>query len=241
MNPRTALTTSALLAGCSFATLAPAPAWCEDIGEVLQRSQQVQAQAAERDAVPDSPAAQALRTNFALLSARATPIAAPDAAVLSLVHGGPVAETLMGRTIVMNVSAGDLPALCQQFLIAHELGHIEHMHWSQRIELYRRFIPGEVVQFQTDAVAPELRREAAVQSYEQEFEADAYAMRTLLAMGYSRDDLIAAFFQLGAYDATMTHPSSADRLGRLRRLDEGTPEASAAGAAGEIAAPAAPR
>jgi Peptidase family M48 len=199
-----------------IALYAASPAWCEDITQVLQRSQQVRLDMLPEVAA-DTAGAAALRDSFERLQ-RSLPAAGP--AQLRVVGAGALAETLRGHVVVMNVDLGELPEICRLFLIAHELGHVTQAHWAQRIALYRRFIPGEVVPQQTDAVAPQLGREASMQSHQQEYDADAFAMRTLLDMGYSRDDLLDMFFRLGQHTATATHPSSGKRLAQLRMIDE---------------------
>ena len=195
--------------------LSTPPVWCEDIAQVLQRSQQMRL-----DSMPEvpasEPAAAALHDSFKRV--QLTSAAAADAQ-LRVVSVGAVAETMQGHVIVMNVALGELPEICRLFLIAHELGHITNLHWSERIALYRQFIPGDVVQEQTDAVAPQLGRAASEQSHDHELSADAYAMRTLLDMGYSRDDLLEMFFRLGNHGSTATHPSTGKRLAQLRLID----------------------
>jgi Zn-dependent protease with chaperone function len=207
--------------------LGASPAWCEDIAQVLQRSQQMRLD--QLPGVPASePAAAALHDSFKRLQLASA--AAADAQ-LRVVAAGAVAETLQGRVVVMNRALGELPEICRLFLLAHELGHITNQHWSERIALYRRFIPGEVVQAQTDAVAPQLGRAASVQSHEHELAADAYAMRTLLDMGYSREDLLEMFFRLGNHGGTATHPSTGKRLAQLRLIDDERRMAAATAAA----------
>jgi len=195
-------------------SLLAAPAWPEDIASVLERSQ-----AGRLDTLAPStaPGALALQQSFDRLLKELHP-AMP--AELKVVDVGVIAETLRGRTIVLNAALGDLPEVCRLFLLAHELGHIQAGHWAQRIALYRRYIPGEVVQEQTDAIAPQLGREASMQAHQQEFDADAYAMRTMLDMGYTRDELLDMFMHLGNYGQTATHPSSAKRMAQLRMIDE---------------------
>jgi Peptidase family M48 len=195
---------------------AASPAWCEDIAQVLQRSQQARLDTLP-EVAPDTAGAAALRDSFERLQ-RSLP--AVGQAQLRVVAAGALAETLHGHIVVMNIALGELPEICRLFLIAHELGHITQGHWAQRIALYRQFIPGEVVQQQTDAVAPQLGREASMQSHQQEYDADAFAMRTLLDMGYSRDELLDMFVRLGQHAATATHPSSGKRLAQLRMIDE---------------------
>ena len=189
---------------------------CEDIAQVLERSQQMQLDLLS-EVEPPSPAAAALQDDFQ----RLRPLTAAGANMqLRVVSAGAVAQTLHGRVVVMNVGLGALPQACRMFLLAHEIGHIALEHWAQRVELYRQFIPGEVVQVQTDAVAPQLGRAASLQAHAQEYEADAYAMRTLLDLGYSRDELLEMFYALGKHGATATHPSSGKRLAQLRLIVE---------------------
>jgi hypothetical protein len=196
--------------------LSVSPVWCEDIGEVLERSQQTRLDALA-DVAADTAGAVALRDSFERLQ-RTLPGA--EQARLRVVATGAVAETLRGHVVVMNVALGELPDICRLFLMAHELGHVANEHWARRIDLYRRFIPGDVVQEQTDAVADQLGRAASTQSHQQEYDADAFAMRTLLDMGYSRDELLGMFYRLGPYGATATHPSSGSRLAQLRAIEE---------------------
>ena len=188
--------------------------WSEDIGQVLERSQN--SRLASLPAI-DALGKEALPLHDAFERLQQSVPAAANAQ-LRVVSAGAVAETLDSRVIVMNVSLGELPEICRLFLIAHELGHVVQGHWAQRIALYRRFIPGEVVQAQTDAVADELGAEASMQSRQQEYEADAYAMRILLDMGYSRDELLEMFFHLGRHGASATHPSTGQRLAQLRQI-----------------------
>jgi Peptidase family M48 len=196
--------------------LSAAPAWCEDIAQVLHRSQQMRLD--QLPEVPMSePAAEALQGSFQRLQQVS---AAAAEAQLRVVAVGAVAETLQGRVVVMNVALGELPEICRLFLIAHELGHVTNMHWAQRIALYQRFIPGQVEQAQTDAVAPQLGWAASKQSHDHEYDADAFAMRTLLDMGYTREDLLEMFFRLGNHGSTATHPSTGKRLAQLRLIDD---------------------
>ena len=196
--------------------LSASPAWCENIAQVLERSQQMRLE--QWPEVPASEAAAAaLHESFRRLQQFSEEAADAE---LRVVATGAVAETVHGHIVVMNVALGALPEICRLFLIAHELGHVSNGHWSQRIALYQRFIPGEVLQAQTDAVAPQLGQAASMQSHEQELDADAHAMRTLLDMGYSRDELLEMFFRLGKHGATATHPSTGQRLAQLRAIDE---------------------
>jgi Peptidase family M48 len=207
---------NALLGVLLIALCAGSPAWCEDIAQVLQRSQQARLDTLP-EVAPETPGAAALRDSFERLQHS---LPAAGQAQLRVVATGALTETLRGNVVVMNIALSEPPEICRLFLIAHELGHVTLGHWGQRIALYRQFIPGEVVQQQTDAIAPQLGREASMQSHQQEYDADAFAMRTLLDMGYSRDELLEMFFRLGQHTATATHPSSGKRLAQVRMIDD---------------------
>lgn len=192
-------------------------AHAETIEEVLLRSQQTRLETL-RTAPADAAPAVALRQSWARLQE----VVRPDRPVeLRIVEAGAVAETMLGRIVVMNVSLGELPEVCRLFVLAHELGHVAQRHWDDRVALYREHIPGAVVPEATDAVAPQLGRAASRQSHQHEFDADAYAMNLLLDMGYGRDELIEMFRRLGQHTTTATHPSSARRLMHLRSIEDG--------------------
>lgn len=204
------LTTMLLLA------LHGSPVWCETIEDVFARSQATRL-ATLPVAGADVPGAVALHGSFERLL-RDRPL--PAGVELRVVASGAEAETLSGHVVVLNHALGDLPEISRLFLIAHELGHVAGGHLQERIALYRHHIPGEVVQSRTDAVAPLLGREASEQAHAHEFEADGYAMRTLLDLGYSRDDLLDMFKRLGHHGTTATHPATSKRFAHLRLIEE---------------------
>lgn len=202
---------------CTLLMLA-GPARAEDIAQVLARSQQMRL-ASLPAVAPADPAAQTLQADFERLKHEL----APDEVVeLRVVDGGTFAEAIADRTVVVNATVAALPEICRRFVIAHELGHIVQGHHAQRVKLYQRHIPGEVVQEQTDAVAGVLGRDASRQAHRHEHAADGFAMRAMLAMGHSREDLLAMFFRLGHHGRTATHPGTGQRLAHLRMLDSET-------------------
>ncbi len=196
---------------------AAAPAWCgEDILAVLQRSQQMQLDALAETALgAEHPAAQAVQRSFDQVSA-AMGLAAPVR--LIVVRGPLLAVCLMGRVVAANASLADLSESERRFVLAHELGHVAHGHWSQLGQLYKRHIPGEVVRDHTDAIAGVLGREASQLSHEQEYEADAFALRLLRRMGDPDDTPLVLFQNLPMVKATATHPGTHQRVAHLRTL-----------------------
>jgi Peptidase family M48 len=199
-----------------FLALCAAPAWCENIGEVFQRSQ-VARLATLPMAGAEVAGAQALQQSFARLQRE---LVLPASVELRVIASGAEAETLQGRVVVLNHALGELPEIARLFLLAHELGHVVAEHLQARVELYRRHIPGQVVQAQTDAVAGVLGREASEQAHAQEFEADGYAMRALLDLGYSQDELLDMFMRLGHHGSTATHPATGKRVAHLRLIEQ---------------------
>lgn len=195
----------------------------EDIEQVLDRSQQMRL-AGFRATEPSAAAATMLHDDFARLLREL----GLDAAELRVVDTGTFAEAMADRLVVINASVATLPEICRLFVIAHELGHVAQHHHAQRVSLYRRHIPGEVVQQQTDAVAPQLGRDASRQAHRHEHLADGFAMRALLGLGYTREELLAMFFRLGHHSTTATHPGTGQRLAHLRLLDSETELAFAA-------------
>ena len=193
-------------------TLCGAAARAEDIVEVLRRSQQMRLDALH-PAAPESDAARSLQSNFEQLL-RFTGIDQP--VELRVIEGENLAETLLGKVVVANSSLAERPQAEQLFVLAHELGHVVQGHQDQMGQLFRKWVPGAVVQEQTDAVAPMLGREASGLAHRQEFSADAFALRTLCAMGYARDEVVALFVHMGLNQATATHPAGTRRVLALR-------------------------
>ena len=188
---------------------------------VLYRSQQVQLDAMPL-ADPASPRAQLLRQSFDTVVRALPNLPAVD---LRIVVGETVAETLHGHIVVANEALADLPERERLFILAHELGHVMLGHWTQLGLLYLKWVPGAVVQHETDAVAALLGRDASAQSYRHEYEADAFGLRTVRALGGSEQDAIAAFIALGARNDTATHPGSRNRVAALRAIDADTLQA----------------
>ena len=195
-------------------TLATAPAWCEDIVDVLERSQRMRLESMPA-ADAQSERAQRVRDSFdkAVL---ATGLREP--VELRIIRGETLAEALLGRVVVANESLADLSEGERVFILAHELGHVALGHWSQLGELYKRYIPGAVTPATTDPVAGPLGRDASNLSHRHELDADAYSVHTLRAMGHSDEDAFSAFKRLGLTRDTPTHPGTRKRMASLRDL-----------------------
>jgi Zn-dependent protease with chaperone function len=191
--------------------LCAAAAQAEGIGEVLDRSQQRRLSGFSV-ADPQAPATTRVRESFEAL-VRATGLEQPVA--LQVVTGDVLAETLQGRVIVANQSLGDLPETGRLFILAHEIGHVSLDHWPKMTLLYQSWLPGELVQARAEAVASLLGRDASALAHRQEFEADAFAMRTLHAMGRSPAEIVDTVRGMGVFSETATHPGTHRRLAAL--------------------------
>lgn len=197
--------------------LCTAPVWgAEGIVEVLERSQQMQFDSLAAQQVDgDSREARIVEASFELLL---TKVGTPVAVKLMVVRGPMLAVCLLGRIVVANASLADMSESERQFILAHELGHVSHGHWNQLSSLYQKYIPDEVVQQKTDAVAGPLGREASQLAHDQEYEADAFAHDVLRRMGQPADTAVLLFHRLPLVKRTPTHPGTRERLAHIRSL-----------------------
>jgi predicted Zn-dependent protease len=198
------------------------PAHGQDIADVLRHSQQTRLQALK--AAPPGPKADKVRKTFEALHQRIAPQAVVD---LHVISGGTVAETLHGHIIVANESLADLAEGERAFVLAHELGHVVNNHWLKMGLLYRRFVPGAVIQANTDPIAGPLGREASALAHQQEIEADTFALQALGRLGHPADDAFSAFLHLGMQHDTATHPGTRKRVASLRNAQLALQAASA--------------
>lgn len=197
-----------------FMLFVGAPAWCQDIVAVLERSQSVRL--AEMSTVPtEDPRAVIVRTSYEQVATR---VGTDKVIEMRVIKGPVIAECLLGHTIVANEQLAEMPEAVRLFLLAHEVGHAVLGHWKQFEQLYMKHIPGEVVQEHTDAIAMRLGREASQLSHSHELAADAFAMQTMRAMGYHFEDVVGAFTAFGMQMDTATHPGTRKRIAHLRMV-----------------------
>ncbi|MEK8029706.1 M48 family metalloprotease [Ideonella sp. DXS29W] len=208
---------------------AGAGAWGEGIGEVLLRSQQLRLDAHTEVAEQDA-AAQRIRASFDTVVKAAAAVAAGEhegsalpAVQLRVVSGAPLAETLQGRVIVVDVSLAAAPESTRLFVLAHEWGHTAMRHWPQMTNLYQSHIPGEVIQSHTDAIAALLGYDASALAHRQEMEADAFALGVLRTLGLPAQAAYDALVQQGFQPDTPTHPGTKRRLAALRQVASKAP------------------
>ena len=77
-------------------------------------------------------------------------------------------------------------------------------------------ISGEITEKKLKLAAPEIRDEMTQLSHDCEYEADAFALVTLIKLGWSSNQVIDLFNDLAP--STETHPSSIDRVKNLTRF-----------------------
>jgi len=204
----------------AWAGLSSAPVVAEDIGSVLQRSQQQRLDNLVA-AAPDSPRAAEVRRSFALLLAA---LEWPQPVELQVVEDTPTpAETLGGHVVVASAELADITETERLFILAHELGHVALAHWSQMGLLFQKWVPGSVTQQHTDAVAALLGRDASLLAHQQEFEADAFAMRLLRSLGNEAQDVLLVFTRMGLRPDTATHPATRRRVRALLSIEQQEP------------------
>jgi Zn-dependent protease with chaperone function len=192
------------------------PAAAEDIRTVLERSHALKLRAlAEVERQDDG--AELLQRDFRRLLARVP----EHPEVRLMVVGGPViAETLAGRVVVVHVGLAQAGEGERLFLLAHELGHALMHHWDELGALYQHYIPGEVKPETTDPVAAVLGRSASQLVHGHEYAADAFAWRTIRAMGFGLESADAVFRQMPNVGDTATHPASRKRMAALRAIGD---------------------
>ena len=184
--------------------------------QVLHRSQQTRLDrlpSAERG----TPAAEVLEISVQRLI-RAMGLQQP--VELRIISGDTVAETVHGNVIVANDALAALPEGERMFILAHELAHVVLRHWSQVGDLYQQYIPGSVTPEKTDAVADALGRDASRMARRHEFDADAFALRTLRELGYADAHALSALSRFGFQRDSATHPGTRKRLAALCAIDE---------------------
>jgi Zn-dependent protease with chaperone function len=209
----------------------------ENILGVLARSQMARLDRTQA-ADPDSPRARTVRNSFETLT---RVLGLRYAVELRVIEGEVVAETLQGRIVLANESLADLTEAERLFILAHEVGHIELRHWEQTQRLYQKWVPGVVTPDRTEPVAALLGRDASGLAYGQEFEADAFALHALRALGGSSQDAVGAFKRMGVNPDAATHPGTGKRLAALRAADRAWSGSSQVDASSSSSLPASER
>lgn len=136
--------------------------------------------------------------------------------MLKVVAGGRDAAITANTTMIIRQEVETLSDVKIEFIIAHEAGHIVGNHKERRIKAYEKYIEGEVTEQKAANANQRVGREMMSISHQGEYEADLFALRTLVAMGRTKDEVINAFLNMSRTPDTATHPSTAKRVLNMR-------------------------
>lgn len=186
------------------------PAHAATIDDVMQRSQQIRL-----DWMLPAPASDPRVAVIEASFARCRTAGAELRVTIAPVIG----ETLLGRVVAVNVEIGDWPEGERLFVLAHEVGHIAHGHWSAVGALWREHLPGEVTEDSAASMPAAFGPLASAQSHDHELDADAYALETLHRLGYGFDSALQAFLRFGVQQDGATHPGTRKRMAHLRQVE----------------------
>lgn len=143
----------------------------------------------------DDPAVETLRRDFELMRG--------DMQVdLRVITGRVFAQALFGRIVVLNTRLASMPSGERLFIVAHEIAHIAHRDYERWHEERRT----------VDDAADSAR------SWQQELDADAYALRAIMRYGYDLETAVSQFMRFGVQQDGPTHPGTRKRVSHLREV-----------------------
>jgi Zn-dependent protease with chaperone function len=132
-----------------------------------------------------------------------------------------------GQTIVLSTRLARLNPQQRFFIIAHELGHLSLGHHGAM----RSFVASIVDQQGDEAKArAQLVSSLSAISHRHELNADAFAVRTMLAAGQDPEQAARIFDSIADDRDNNTHPSARRRAAAIRSLGALSARASAEGA-----------
>ena len=121
-----------------------------------------------------------------------------------------------GNTVIVNVLLEHMSEVEREFIIAHEAGHIMLKHRDLKIHLFEKYIKGEVTNKKLKIANQKIKIEMRQLSYRCELSADTFALRTLIKLGWTRDQVIISMLDKKRTFDTATHPSLAKRILNLK-------------------------
>lgn len=206
----------AVLFGGVLGGLTSGPARAERITEVLERSHQQRLEMLRTQTVTDA-RYQRLKGDFdELLGWLGTGLPATTARPELVVVLSPVlAETLLGHVVVAHAGMATAARQERLFFLAHELAHVALGHWPAMQAMYLNHLPGELSPQAAKSAARGIDFDATVLSHQQEFEADAYALRLLRRHGLGLVAATEALLRFPTIGDSPTHPSTRKRLAHL--------------------------
>lgn len=120
-----------------------------------------------------------------------------------------------GQTVVLSTRLSRMNPTQRFFIIAHEMGHLGLAHHGAM----RSFVAGIVDQQRDEAKArAKLVSSLTPISHKHELDADAFAVRTMLAVGLDPEQAALIFDSIGDSRDNHTHPSANRRAKSIRDL-----------------------
>jgi Zn-dependent protease with chaperone function len=129
------------------------------------------------------------------------------------------AQSFPGETIVINTMLVSFNEDVMMFMLAHELGHVRKRDLDQAVAFYAEQISSEASVHEQEVAFVKLQPRMTAISHGFEFDADDFAAKLMLKMGYTLKQPIKFLSGLPHGDADNTsHPASATRAQKLKAL-----------------------
>jgi predicted Zn-dependent protease len=115
--------------------------------------------------------------------------------------------------VVLSIRMARLNEAQRFFIIAHELGHLQLRHRATFSSFVARVVSGAGDE---QAARAGIESGLSAVSHQAEFEADAFAVRTMRAAGQNPEEAARLFDSLGAGKDNRTHPAAGRRARAIR-------------------------
>lgn len=120
-----------------------------------------------------------------------------------------------GRTVVLSIRMARLNEAQRFFILAHELGHVQLKHRAAFSSFVARVL-GSTSDEQ--ALRAGIESGLSAVSHQAEFEADAFAARTMRGAGQDPEQAARLFDTLGEGEDNRTHPAAGKRARAIRAI-----------------------
>jgi hypothetical protein len=124
----------------------------------------------------------------------------------------------VGTTVLASITLDRMTEVQRDFIFAHEIAHVVLGHQQALKDLWKKHVPGNASQDAIDAGRISMEEDLKRSGYASEYAADEYAIRLLIRLGYTRDQVVDGFLGFERFPNTATHPSTIRRAMRLRDL-----------------------
>lgn len=141
---------------------------------------------------------------------------------LRVIAKGTMIGTSNSNSIIVSEELDSMDEITRCFIIAHEMGHHVHDHVSIKVKLYQKYIPKNTWVNSTTLTNANKHQEIIEASHLGEYEADEYALRALVKLGYDKKAVLLSIAKLyhknGNIKDTDTHPSTLKRIRHLKKV-----------------------